>query len=217
MTPKRASDDVWLVSARAELPDDAGMREWAEALAAHARAQRGEPIGNDGLPTGLVRQVLHTGLQVELADHLVYEPYDAAGRGSGNSRNGSTPKTVTTEIGDVELRVPRDRNGSFEPVAVPEHARRLEGLAVNVISLYAKGMTTGDIQAHLFEIYGTEISRETISKLTDSIVEEMVAWQNQPLDRLYPVPLIDAIEIKVRDTPGREPARVCGHRCEPRR
>jgi transposase-like protein len=134
-----------------------------------------------------------------MADHLGYEPYDAAGRGSGNSRNGSTPKTVTTEIGEVELRVPRDRNATFDPVTVPKHARRLEGLAGNVISLYAKGLTTGDIQAHLFEIYDTEISRETISKITDAVVEDMVAWQNRPLDRCYPVLLIDAIVIKVRD------------------
>ena len=149
--------------------------------------------------TGLVRQVLQTGLEVELEQHLGYEPYDPAGRGSGNSRNGTSPKTVTTEIGDVELAVPRDRNGTFEPVTVPKHQRRLDGLAGGVISLYAKGMTTGDIQAHLSEIYDTSISRETISKITDGIVDDMIAWQNRPLDRLYPVLLIDAIVIKVRD------------------
>src|SRR3546814_18861232 len=91
---------------------------------------------------------------------LGYEPYDPAGRGSGNSRNGYSAKTVTTEIGDVDLRVPRDRNGTFEPVTVPKHARRLDGLAGNVISLYAKGLTPGDIQAHLLELYGPEVSRE---------------------------------------------------------
>ena len=115
------------------------------------------------------------------------------------------------------MPVPRDRNGTFDPQTVPKHQRRLDGLTGNVISLYAKGMTTGDIQAHLFEIYGTEISRETISKITDAIVEDMVAWQNRPLDRLYPVLLIDAIVIKVRDSPGREPARLCGDRREHRR
>lgn len=122
------------------------------------------------------------------------------GRGSGNSRNGSYPETVTTEIGEVDLRIPRDRNGTFEPVTVPKFERRLDGLSGNVISLYAKGMTTGDIQAHLWEIYDTEISRETISKITDAIVPDMLAWQNRPLDRLYPVLLIDAIVIKVRDS-----------------
>jgi putative transposase len=105
---------------------------------------------------------------------------------------------VTTEVGEVEVLMPRDRAGTFEPVTIPKHQRRLDGLTGNVISLYAKGMTTGDIQAHLAEIYGTEISRETISKITDAIVEDMVAWQNRPLDRIYPVLLIDAIVIKVR-------------------
>jgi transposase-like protein len=108
----------------------------------------------------MVRQVLQTGLEVELADHLGYGPYEPSGRGPGNSRNGSYAKTVTTEIGDVELRVPRDRNATFEPVTVPKHQRRLDGLSGNVISLYAKGMTTGDIQAHLAEIYDTTISRD---------------------------------------------------------
>lgn len=199
MASKRSSDDGALVPAPRPVPDGDAMRDWAEELVARARADGVELTGDNGLLTGLVRNVLQAGLEVELADHLGYEPYDAAGRGSGNSRNGSTPKTVTTEIGEVELRVPRDRNGTFEPVTVPKHARRLEGLTGNVISLYAKGLTTGDIQAHLLEIYDTEISRETISKITDAIVEDMVAWQNRPLDRLYPVLLIDAIVIKVRD------------------
>ena len=96
--------------------------------------------------------------------------------------------------------MPRDRNATFEPVTVPKHQRRLDGLTGNVISLYAKGFTTGDIQSHPLEIYGTDISRDTISKITDTIVEDMVAWQNRPLDRLYPVLLIDAIVIKVRDS-----------------
>ena len=186
-----------LVPAVIEPPPD--MRTWAEELVARARAQGLELTGDNGLLTGLVRQVLQTGLEVELAEHLGYEPYDPVGRGSGNSRNGSYPQTVTTEIGEVELAVPRDRNGTFEPQTVPKHTRRLEGLSANVISLYARGLTTGDIQGHLREIYGTEISRETISKITDAIVEDMVAWQNRPLDALYPVLLIDAIMIKVRD------------------
>ncbi len=106
---------------------------------------------------------------------------------------------MTTEIGQVDLRVPRDRAGTFEPVTVPKHARRLDGLSGNVISLYAKGLTTGEIQAHLEDIYDTTVSRETISKITDEIVSDMVAWQNRPLDGVYPVLLIDAIVIKVRD------------------
>lgn len=199
MATKRTRDDGGLVPTTRGVPDEAAMRDWAEELVARARAEGVELTGDGGLLTGLVRQVLQTGLEVELSDHLGYEPYEPAGRGSGNSRNGSSPKTVSTEIGDVELHVPRDRNGTFEPVTVPKHTRRLVGLTANVISLYAKGLTTGDIQAHLAEIYDTDISRETISKITDAVVEDMLAWQNRPLDRLYPVILIDAIVIKVRD------------------
>ncbi len=179
--------------------DVPAMREWAEELVERARTQGVELTGDNGLLTALVRQVLQTGLDVELSDHLGYEPHAVAGRGSGNSRNGSYPKTVTTEIGQVDLRVPRDRNGSFDPITVPKGQRRLDGLTGNVISLYAKGMTTGDIQAHLLEIYGTEISRDTISRITDAVIEDMIAWQNRPLDRIYPVLLIDAIVVKIRD------------------
>ena len=176
------------------------MQDWAESLVAQARAEGVELTGEGGLLTGLVRQVLQRGLEVELTDHLGYEPHDPVGRGSGNTRNGYTPKTVTTEIGPVELAVPRDRDGSFTPVTVPKHQRRLDGLSGNVISLYAKGLTTGEIRDHLFEIYDTEVSRDTISRITDQIVEDMVVWQNRPLDPIYPVLLIDAVVIKVRDT-----------------
>lgn len=155
--------------------------------------------GQGGLLPALVANVLQAGLNIELDDHLGYEPYAVDGRGSGNSRNGSYPKTVVTDVGPVEVRMPRDRDGSFDPVTVPKHTRRLEGFSEMVISLYAKGMTTGEIQAHLEEIYGTELSRETISKITDAVVADMLAWQNRPLDKLYAVVLIDAIFIKVRD------------------
>ena len=146
-----------------------------------------------------VTPMLQTSLNVELTDHLGYERHAVEGRGSGNSRNGAYPKTVSTEVGQVTLDVPRDRNGTFEPVLVPKGQRRLDGFDANVISLYAKGMTTGDIQTYLAEIYQTEISRDTISRITDQIVEDMTAWQNRPLDRVYPVILIDAIVIKIRD------------------
>jgi putative transposase len=175
------------------------MRDWADELVARARTEGAELTGENGLLTALVRQVLQTGLEVELTEHLGYEPHAVTGRGSGNSRNGSYPKSVTTDIGKVDLQVPRDRNGSFAPVTVPKGQRRLEGLSGNVISLYAKGMTTGDIQAHLFDIYGTDISRDTISRITDAVVEDLIAWQNRPLDRIYPVLLIDAIVVKIRD------------------
>ena len=177
--------------------DEPAMRDWAAELVARARAEGVELTGDDGLLTALVRQVLQTGLEVEMTEHLGYEPHAVAGRGSGNSRNGSYPKTVTTEIGKVALRVPRDRDASFDPVTVRKGQRRLDGLTGNVISLYAKGMTTGDIQAHLAEVYDTDISRDTISRITDAIVEDLIAWQNRPLDRVYPVILIDAIVVKI--------------------
>jgi putative transposase len=177
---------------------DLDMQGFAVELVNRARSQGVELAGENGLLTAMVRQVLQTGLNVELAEHLGYQPHAVEGRGSGNSRNGSYTKTVTTDVGPVEIDMPRDRLGTFEPVTVPKHVRRLEGLTGNVISLYAKGMTTGDIQSHLFEIYDTDISRETISKITDAIVEDMISWQNRPLDPLYAVVLIDAIVIKIR-------------------
>ena len=178
--------------------DDASLDVWAAELVERARAEGVALTGEGGLLTDLMRHVLQRGLEVELSEHLGYERHAVEGRGSGNSRNGSYPKTVTTEIGDVEVLMPRDRAGTFEPVTIPKHQRRLDGLSGNIISLYAKGMTTGDIQAHLAEIYDTDISRETISKITDAVVEDMVAWQNRPLDPIYAVMLIDAIVIKVR-------------------
>lgn len=171
----------------------------AEALVEAARADGVGLTGEGGLLTGLIRRVMQTALEVELTDHLGYEPHAVEGRGSGNSRNGHYPKTVRTEIGDVDVRVPRDRNGTFDPVTVPKGVRRLEGLDAMVISLYAKGMTTGDIQAHLGEIYGQGVSRDTISRITDAVVEDMQHWQQRPLDAIYPVILIDAIVVKIRD------------------
>jgi hypothetical protein len=148
------------------MAEDPEMRDWAAELVERARSEGVELTGDDGLLTALVRQVLQKGLEVEMTDHLGYQPHAVEGRGSGNSRNGSYPKTVTTDIGQVDLQVPRDRNASFDPVTVPKGQRRLDGLTGNIISLYAKGLTTGDIQAHLAEIYGTDVSRDTISRIT---------------------------------------------------
>ncbi|MBU3690344.1 MAG: IS256 family transposase [Acidimicrobiales bacterium mtb01] len=181
------------------VPDQPVLSEIARLLVERARGEGVALTGEGGLLPALVANVLQAGLNIEFDDHVGYAPHAVEGRGSGNSRNGSYPKTVITEVGPVEVQMPRDRNGSFDPVTVPKHVRRLEGLSEQVISLFAKGMTTGDIQTHLFEIYGTEISRETISKITDAVVGEMNLWQNRPLDRMYPVVLIDAIVIKVRD------------------
>ena len=181
-------------------PDPTLLREFAEALVDRARTDGVQLTGEGGLLTHLVRQVLQTGLEVEMTDHLGYERHEITGRRSGNSRNGSYPKTLGTEIGEVALQIPRDRNGTFEPATVPKYARRLEGLSGNVISLYAKGLTTGEIQNHLLEMYGTDVSRDTISRITDAVLADLQAGQNRPLDPIYPVLLIDAIVVKVRDT-----------------
>lgn len=196
-TAPESSESEVLPAAGLPAEGDA-KRAWAQALVERARSEGVALTGEDGLLTSMVREVLQAGLDVEMAEHLGYEPYEPLGRNSGNSRNGSYPKTVKTDVGPVELRMPRDREGTFDPVTVPKHVRRLEGLGANVLSLYAKGLTTGEIQAHLAEIYDTEVSRETISKITDQVLPEMLAWQSRPLERVYPVLLIDAIVVKVR-------------------
>ena len=155
--------------------------------------------GEGGFLPEMIKAVLERGLQAELTDHLGYEKGDPAGRGSPNSRNGFTPKTVATEVGDVGLDTPRDRDGSFEPRLVPKGARRIGGLDEMIISLYAGGMTIRDIQAHLARTIGTELSHETISKITDAVLEEVRAWQARPLEELYPIIYLDALVVKVRD------------------
>jgi putative transposase len=181
------------------LASDPGMAALAERLVSAARSQGVQLTGPDGLLTGLTKQVLETALQVEIAEHLGYERGDPVGQGSGNSRNGTSPKTLRTDIGEVTISVPRDRAGTFAPAVVPKHQRRLAGFDEAVISLYAKGMTTGDITRHLGDIYDTEVSRELVSKVTDAVVEQMIEWQHRPLDPVYPVILIDAIVLKIRD------------------
>jgi len=156
--------------------------------------------GEGGFLPQLVKAVLERGLAAELSDHLGYAKGDPAGRDGGNSRNGSTPKTLATEIGQVPLDMPRDRAGTFSPALVPKGARRIGGgLDDMIISLYAGGMTVRDIEHHLARTLGTEISRETISNITDAVLEEVKAWQTRPLDAVYPVVFFDALVVKVRD------------------
>src|SRR5215204_6569169 len=155
--------------------------------------------GEGGFLSELVKRVLEAGLAAELTDYLGYEMHDRAGHGSGNSRNGSTGKRLGTEVGDVDLATPRDRNGTFEPRLVPKGQRRGGGLSEMIISLYAGGMTIRDIQAHLARTIGTELSHETISKITDAVLEEVRAWQSRPLEELYPIVYLDALVVKVRD------------------
>lgn len=174
------------------------MVRLAEELVASAQTRGIALTGEGGLLTALTRQVLQSALEAEMSHHLGYDKHDPMGRNQANSRNGYTPKTVTTEIGKVTVDIPRDREGTFTPAVVPKHQRRLAGFDEAVISLYAKGMTTGDIAAHLEEVYDTEVSRDLISAVTSKVAEEMRAWQNRPLDPVYPVIIIDAIVMKVR-------------------
>ena len=156
--------------------------------------------GKDGFLPELIRSVLERGLAAELGDHLGYDKGDVAGRGAANSRNGSTPKTLITEVGRIPMSTPRDRSGTFEPRLVPKGARRLGGgLDDAIISLYAGGMTVRDIQAHLARTLGSDLSHETIANVTDAVLEEVKAWQSRPLDPVWPVVFLDAIVVKVRD------------------
>ena len=175
------------------------LSELAVELMARADADGVSLVGPGGLLSGLIKTVLETALEAEMTEHVGYEPHDPAGHNTGNSRNGTRTKTVLTDIGPVELDVPRDRDGSFAPVIVPKRKRRLGGVDAMVCSLSAKGLTHGEISAYLAEIYGAQVSKETITRITDRVLEGMVAWQNRPLDRVYPVVFIDAIVVKIRE------------------
>src|SRR4051794_15744045 len=155
--------------------------------------------GEGGFLPELVRRVLEAGLQAELTDHLGYEKHDRAGHGSGESPNRAPLKRLGTEVGDIDLARPRDRNGSFEPQLVGKGQRRLGGLSDMIISLYSGGMTIRDIQAHLERTLGTELSHETIANITDAVAEEVKVWQSRPLEPVYPILYLDALMVKVRD------------------
>jgi transposase-like protein len=177
----------------------------AEELAAaemvrRAREQGLSLTGPDGLLKQLTKTVLETALNQELTEHLGHDKNGKAGPQSGNVRNGTRPKTVLTEAsGQVGIEVPRDRAGTFEPQIVRKRQRRLTGVDEIVLSLYAKGLTTGEISAHFEQIYGASVSKETISRITDKAIEEMQAWQAPPLDGVCAAIFIDAIVVKVRD------------------
>lgn len=155
--------------------------------------------GIEELLSQMTKAVLERALETEISDHLGYESGDPLGIGSGNSRNGKTTKTVETLQGPLQITVPRDRNGSFEPVLVPKRSKRLGKVEDMILSLYARGMTTRDISAHMEEIYGTKVSATTISNVTDVIADEIASWQNRPLDAVYPIVYIDAVWLKIRD------------------
>jgi putative transposase len=155
--------------------------------------------GPDGLLKRLTGALVERALQAEMTDHLGYEPGAAEGQGTGNSRNGTGKKTLRTDQGDVTVDVPRDRNGTFEPKLVKKHQRSFKGFDDKILSMYARGMSVRDIQAHLAEIYGTEVSPDLISRVTDAVADEVQAWQTRPLDPVWPIVFLDALVIKVRD------------------
>jgi putative transposase len=178
---------------------DKGIRDELldELLAGYSKPE--DLTGPEGLLKRLTGALVSRALKAEMTDHLGYEPHAAEGDGSGNTRNGTSPKTLKTDQGDVPIEVPRDRNGTFEPQLVKKHQRRFTGFDDKILSMYARGMSVRDIQAHLEELYGTEVSPSLISDVTDAVVDEVAAWQNRPLDRVWPIVYLDALVIKVRD------------------
>ena len=156
-------------------------------------------VGENGLLKQLTKAVLERALEAEMSHHLGYEKHSPTGRNSGNSRNGSTPKKLQGDFGAVEIHTPRDRNAEFEPRIVAKGQRRLDGFDQKIISLYARGMTTREIQSHFEESYGVEVSPALISKVTDEVIDEVRQWQNRPLERLYPVVFLDALFVKMRE------------------
>jgi putative transposase len=170
-----------------------------EEMVTRARAQGLELTGPNGLLGQLTKRVLESALEGEITDHLGYDKHERAGQEKSNSRNGTRSKTVLTDIGPVEIDVPRDRDGSFEPQIVAKRQRRLGGVEDMVLSLSAKGLTTGEISAHLGEVYGASVSKMTISTITEKVMDGMSEWQNRPLDPIYPVVFVDAIHVKIRD------------------
>ncbi|WP_254650704.1 IS256 family transposase [Streptomyces sp. GbtcB7] len=193
LTEHEAVESAAAVSAKAV--DDQLIIE----LVSRAQAEGLQLTGEGGLLQQLTKRLLESALEGEITDHLRYDKHDPVGKDGGNSPNGKRSKTVLTDVGPVEITVPRDRDGSFEPKIVKKRQKRLTGVDEMVISLAAKGLTTGEVQAHLAEVYGAEVSRQTVSTITDKVLEGVAEWQSRPLDAVYPVIFIDAIHVKIRD------------------
>jgi putative transposase len=175
------------------LPD-----EVVDELLAGARGEE-EIVGPGGLLSQLTKRLVERAMEVELTDHLGYEPHLEPPGGVGNARNGSTPKTLITEHGPVQVDTPRDRNGSFEPQIVRKRQRRFEGFDEKILALYSRGLSTRDIEAHLAEIYGVKVGRDLVSRVTDAVMDDARAWQTRPLEDVYPVVFLDALVLKIRD------------------
>ncbi len=162
------------------------------------KTSREDILGEDGLLKELTKKVAERALEAEMEEHLGYARHDPSGKNSGNSRNGKSCKSVRSIHGDIDLEVPRDRNGSFEPKLVKKGEKQLNGFDDRIVSLYAKGMTTRDIQAHFEDAYGVEVSATFISQVTNAVMDEVAAWQNRPLDAVYPIVYLDALVVRSR-------------------
>jgi putative transposase len=178
---------------RRVLPD-----ELVDELLAGAKTEQ-EIFGPGGVFSQLTKRLAERAMEVELTNHLGYEPHQEPPGGVGNTRNGSTPKTLITDHGPVDIKTPRDRDGSFEPKIVRKRQRRFEGFDEKILALYARGMSTRDIEGHLAELYGVSVGRDLISQVTDAVIEDIKAWQQRPLDDVYPVLYLDALALKIRD------------------
>jgi putative transposase len=178
---------------RGKLPDDV-----VDELLAGARTEE-EIVGPGGLLSQLTKRLVERAMEVELTDHVGYDRHHEPPGGTGNTRNGSTPKTLITEHGPVGIDTPRDRDGSFEPKIVRKRQRRFEGFDDKILALYSRGLSTRDIEAHIAEIYGVHIGRDLISKVTDAVMDDARAWQQRPLEDVYPVVFLDALVLKIRE------------------
>jgi len=194
------------------VPDRIDQQQLAQQLVEAARAEGVELVGPGGLLTGLTKTVLETALDAEMTEHLGYDRHDPAGRDSGNSRNGTRTKTVLTEIGPVDIEVPRDRDASFDPVIVHKRQRRLDGIDEIVLSLTARGLTTGEVAAHFDEVYGAKVSKDTISRITDKVLDEMSEWAQRRTRRGLPGVVHRRHPHQSPRRPGHQPALLRRHR-----
>jgi putative transposase len=193
--------DVGIHPGVGDLPDRVKQLLPDEVLDELLAGTQGEQeiVGPGGLLSQLTKRLVERAMEVELTDHLGYEPHAEPPGGAGNARNGSTPKTLITEQGAVRIDAPRDRAGTFEPQIVRKRQRRFEGFDEKILALYSRGVSTRDIEAHLGEIYGVKVGRDLISKVTDAVMDDARAWQSRPLDDVYPVVFLDALVLKIRD------------------
>lgn len=181
--------------------------EVIDQLLAGASSEQ-EIAGPGGLLAQLTRRLVERAMEVELTDHVGYEPHAEPPGGTGNTRNGTTSKRLVTEHGEVQIDAPRDRNGTFEPKIVKKRQRRFEGFDDKILALYSRGLSTRDISAHLAEIYGVQVGRDLISKVTDAVIDDARAWASRPLEDVYPIIFLDALVLKIREN-GSVQRRAC--------